>query len=100
MLAPKVHDVTRIRFLLSVVVAATLFTAACATSRPRKQREDPLVRMASFDLDCPKEQLVFQRLGRGAFGVSGCGQRAKYVLLCRQVGSGIFEESDCQWVQN
>jgi hypothetical protein len=100
MRGPKTLLMHPFRFLLCLLATVVFLFESCATSRPRKQQEDPLIRMAAFDLDCPKEQLTFQRLGRGVFGVSGCGQRAKYVLVCREVRSGVFEDSECQWVQN
>jgi hypothetical protein len=42
--------------------------------------------MATFDLDCPREQLEYVKIDEGTWGVSGCGKRTKYVRICRQVG--------------
>lgn len=59
--------------------------------------------MAPFDLDCPEDQLRFERLHKTAWGVSGCGKRTKYVRTCQQVTYGtvgLFHKNKCRWVQN
>lgn len=38
----------------------------------------PGVDLASFDLDCPKEQLEVIDLGNWTIAVRGCGKKAKY----------------------
>ncbi|MFO0759414.1 MAG: hypothetical protein U0359_23170 [Byssovorax sp.] len=45
---------------------------------------------ASFDLSCPREQIVAQELGNHmTMGVSGCGKKATYVYT-----------SDGRWLMN
>ncbi len=62
--------------------------------RPWKDVQGSLPGRASFDLDCPKEQLELRLLNVAAFykyptevGVTGCGKRATYV---RVVGTGVI----------
>jgi hypothetical protein len=91
------HTLTR--YLAYALATAALLTGACATSPPPK-KEHAIVKMAAFDLNCPKEQLSFQEIDSGTWGVVGCGRRTKYVRICRQLGSGVYESSECRWVQN
>jgi hypothetical protein len=74
-----------------------MVTGACAETQ---RREHPIVRMAEFDLNCPKNQLSFTQIDAGTWGAVGCGKRTKYVRLCRQVGTGVFVEDECRWVAN
>jgi hypothetical protein len=71
--------------------------SACATGQPK---EHPVVRMAMFDLNCPREQLSYTKIDDGTWGVVGCGQRRKYVRICRTVGEGILAQDKCRWVAN
>ena len=73
--------------------------AACG-GEPTKMVEHPVVRMAPFDLNCPRESLSYTPIDSGTWGVTGCGRRTKYVKLCRQVGVGMLAHDDCRWVQN
>ena len=36
---------------------------------------------ASFEFDCPSEEIDIKRLDATTFGVSGCGYRSTYVLI-------------------
>jgi hypothetical protein len=71
--------------------------AACAEEKPAQH---PIVGMAQFDLNCPREQLRYFQIDSGTWGVDGCGQRTKYVQICRQVGYGLFTHDECRWVRN
>ncbi|MEZ4335836.1 MAG: hypothetical protein R3B82_04335 [Sandaracinaceae bacterium] len=53
---------------------------------------------ASFDLNCPEDQITAVDLPGEAAGVNGCGQRASYVEHCEQgpYGSRI----NCTWIMN
>jgi hypothetical protein len=82
---------------LAVAVGVLLLCVACESEKPA---EHPIVRMAPFDLDCPKEQLSYTHLDEGTWGVTGCGRRTKYVRICREVGYGMFAHDVCRWVQN
>jgi hypothetical protein len=64
----------------------------CATTN----EVNPLIKRAMFDLDCPREQLSWQKIDNQTFGVRGCGQKATYIESCR--GEGLSET--CVWVRN
>jgi hypothetical protein len=76
---------------LGFVLGLLSLLAAC---EPEKPAEHPIVGMAQFDLQCPKEQLRYFHIAEGIWGVEGCGKRAKYVEICR------YKDYDCHWVQN
>jgi len=46
------------------------------------------LKRATFDLDCPEDQLQIQELTTDTWGVKGCGRRATYII-----------EGDC-WIEN
>jgi hypothetical protein len=87
----------QIRCLAPILAVCALVTSGCATPRTT---EHPIVRMAQFDLNCPRESLSYTQIDDDTWGVVGCGRRTKYVRLCRQVGQGIFIEDHCRWVAN
>ena len=89
----------------TISLAMTLTLLGCAApQRPQIDREKRVDcgRKASFDLDCPEEQLNFRCLADGSvshggwsgmtacisWGVLGCGKKATYVL------------TDLGWVNN
>jgi hypothetical protein len=82
--------------LRAIAVLAMAAASACATT----PKEHPIVRIAMFDLNCPREQLSYTKIDDGTWGVDGCGQRRKYVRICRTVGEGIFAQDRCRWVGN
>ena len=86
-----------IRYLARLLALCLLAASACATA---PEEEHPVVRMAQFDLNCPRAKLSFTRISEDAVGVSGCGRRIKYVRLCHQTGVGMFRDDECQWVTN
>ncbi len=47
---------------------------------------------ASFDLNCPREELRTVQIDARTRGMSGCGHRAAYVKTC--------SDGDCTWVLN
>lgn len=80
---------------MRAVLAAWIACSAllgCATTK----EAHPLTRRASFDFQCPREQLRYTELDERAWGVSGCGKRATYIMACQ--GQGWNEE--CTWVLN
>src|SRR5436853_2127081 len=83
-----------------LTVLAALASAGCEAEASGKPAEHPIVHLAPFDLDCPREQLHYTQLTPTTWGVTGCGRRTKYVKVCRQVGTGIFISDDCRWIQN
>ena len=76
------------------VVAALLVCGmglGCATNSVH-----PLTRRASFDFQCPQDQLRYVKLDDRAVGVAGCSKRATYIESC--VGKDWDEA--CTWVLN
>jgi hypothetical protein len=66
---------TKISFLL--VTTYVLLLSGCATTQ---DKVNFLRERASFDLDCPKEQITGQELNNGQYmGIKGCGKKAVYV---------------------
>ena len=87
-----------IRYLARVFAVCLLAAGACATA---PEEEHPIVRMAVFDLNCPRGQLSFMRLSEDAVGASGCGRRIKYVRVWREGQFGTMPVDDeCQWISN
>ena len=54
---------------------------------------DTLVKRASFDLKCPKEQLTVSDLGERTKGVTGCDKQATYVFRPSHQNKG-------DWIMN
>lgn len=67
---------------------------SCATT----SELDNLRKRASFEMNCPENQLRISNLDEEgkAYGVNACGQRAVYLWHCS--GGGLMEE--CKWVLN
>ena len=103
----------KISVLSATTLLATLAVAGCAT--PPAQILDSMeptaintaVQRGRFELNCPDVQAAllsrelmqpaietvrFQGIQRGAFtiGVSGCGQRRTYQIICPEGGAGCF----------
>jgi hypothetical protein len=65
--------------------------AAWHDPSPSEERVDELVERASFDLDCPADQLETRQLGNeDTLGAKGCGRRATYV----------YDENHKRWLLN
>ena len=64
---------------MRALVLGVFMLAACAHT------EHQLIKRASFDLSCPKEQVKWTELdsNRTTYGAAGCGQRATYVYNAR-----------------
>jgi hypothetical protein len=54
---------------------------------------------ASFDLNCPPDQLSIVKLDDRTIGVQGCAQRATYIENCGMV-DGYGGKHGCTWVMN
>jgi hypothetical protein len=75
-----------------------LGTVALLSSCAAPQRkEHPIVNLAVFDLNCPKAQLTYAQIDEKNWGVAGCGQRVRYVEMCRR---NQYNLEECQWVSN
>ncbi len=88
-----------VTWAVAMVIGSVFAHAGCQTPET-KPPEHPVVRMAPFDLECPKEKLSYHQLDENTWGVIGCERRTKYVRICRQVGQGFFTSDECQWVKN
>jgi hypothetical protein len=71
---------------LAILILSLVFlnSLGCAVEYNNKYRND-LLRRATFDLNCPAEKLTLVELQRfneiiTSYGVTGCEQRATYVL--------------------
>ena len=75
--------------LKSIVVVSVVVLSGCG-SLNNKAAKESLSERASFELNCPSEQLdfkVFQKKIDGfvtSYGVSGCNKRAVYVDVDQQ----------------
>ena len=69
------------RIIMSTFFLAYLASACATMTAAQRFRESSGLERASFDLDCPKEQLNVVTLGKHTMqvGVTGCGKRAVYV---------------------
>ncbi|MBI4820654.1 MAG: hypothetical protein HY791_30600 [Deltaproteobacteria bacterium] len=80
----------RIPVILGVIAAGVL-TGACGATR------EQLVKRASFDLNCPAEQLEVHELDGRTNGIRGCGRQATYVEQCEVVQGS---RGNCTWIMN
>ncbi len=68
-----------------VLMAATCtMLASCGvfqTSHYDQVMEDKVKRKASFDLQCPQNEIQVVNIDRGSFGAVGCEKRINYVGL-------------------
>jgi hypothetical protein len=96
----QAYSSTRRVLAAGVTLILSLFAPACAPAQPAKAAEHPIVKMAMFDLDCPRDQLQYTQIDAATWGVAGCGRRTKYVRVCRQVWVGGPLVDECRWMQN
>jgi hypothetical protein len=75
---------------ICLLALALLLIAACGATSQQ------LVRRASFDLNCPQEQISVHQIDRRTRGARGCGQRAVYIQSCQGGGTAAA----CTWVLN
>ena len=80
-------------FVVMLAVSALLL-GSCVQS-PQK-RENPILGIAAFDLNCPKGNLSIKVIERTVWGVSGCGRRGRYIYVCRRSRQTGLEE--CTWI--
>jgi hypothetical protein len=60
----------------------------------------PVVEVAPSDLDCPAEQIRYEKFDDSAIGVSGCGKQATYERTCYTVfeyGTHGPYHTECKW---
>jgi hypothetical protein len=75
------------------ILAVSAFPFACGGATVEQ-----LGPRASFDLNCPSNQLSVVKLDERTMGVQGCGQRATYVESCTSVDG--YGKHGCTWVMN
>ncbi len=68
--------------------------AGCASSNMGANQAQ-LMERASFDLDCPKKEILVTDLGDSARGVRGCGKQASYIETC--TGQRGYATTTCTW---
>ena len=72
---------------------------------PKGPKRHPVAVRAPFDLNCPREQLSYNRLDKKTMGVAGCGRRATYVRVCHDRigdswGNHVSTYVECSWMLN
>lgn len=66
------------------VLAAVLILPGCASVDTYAM--PALKKQASFDMNCPEDQLQVQETGKFKYGVRGCEKRASYAMyMCSRV---------------
>jgi hypothetical protein len=65
--------------LIAVPFLLAALAAGCATM-DESYAVPALHKQASFDLNCPADQLQIQEIGEDKYGVEGCHRRASYAL--------------------
>jgi hypothetical protein len=68
------------RALLGFTFLASFVLSAGCVTMDESYAVPALHKQASFDLNCPQDQLQIQQLGQDKYGVEGCHRRASYVL--------------------
>ena len=100
------------RSILLGLFTVSLLATGCATSSKSSKptaaapKVDAValkvVAQASFDLQCPKEELVTQKISddaammgvhNGTYGVRGCGRQATYKTSCGIGMCTVFNEA-------
>jgi hypothetical protein len=69
----------KILLILAIVVFAAVLPA-CAVSKGEKM--NVALNRATFDLNCPRNQLNIVDLSNDTYGITGCYQRATYLVQC------------------
>jgi hypothetical protein len=84
----------------SLMVLLSLCLGACESPEAKLAKQvDDLERRASFDLNCPREQIDWTTLSERSRGATGCGRQASYVWVCRQNPHYAYEDT-CEWFMN
>ncbi len=52
-----------------------------------------VLKPAAFELNCDQAQLTMQKIGQAQYGVSGCGKRATFGVMCRFDGDEVVKDS-------
>jgi hypothetical protein len=91
----------RMRTVGSLGMATLALLSGCAgrtpeAQGPKERPVHPVAMTAQFDLNCPRSELRYQKLGEGHWGAVGCGKRARYrcereanKAVAKQTTSGV-----------
>jgi hypothetical protein len=89
--------------LVSLAMVGALI--GCAGSQTKVEEKPkpvhPVVKQASFDLNCPRPELRYLQIAPDQWGAVGCGKRARYKRHCQQRvadGHGVRFEDHCSWM--
>jgi hypothetical protein len=85
-----------LKFVLGTI-ASTLVACTPILDTSEASR-DQLLSRASFDLDCPRNQIRTVTIDDRTVGVRGCDQRGTYIEQCDHDRFG--GPVDCTWVLN
>jgi hypothetical protein len=76
-----------------LIAATTIALVGCTGSANR----DQLLKRASFDLKCTKDEISVSKIDSRTRGVRGCGWQATYISTCDHLsGNGL--PVNCTWV--
>jgi len=103
------HEETTMNARLATIASAALLLAACQTTQQIMDASQPQAmsiaqRRGAFEMNCPaataqvlsREEVPPVLQFRGTprleytIGVSGCGQRGTFLVICPEDGSGCF----------
>lgn len=87
--------VRRSKLLCALGLGVSWTSSACRSPEPAKH---PVVEMAQYDLDCPREAIEYDQTSERTIGASGCGRETKYIRHCQPMRHGYTEE--CTWVED
>jgi hypothetical protein len=79
-----------------ILIGVTAIMAGCAYATHAQ-----LLDRASFDLNCPEEQLRIERIDSRTRGVRGCGRQGVYIENCQTCSVGdnnSQQRCNCTWV--
>jgi hypothetical protein len=79
----------------TITLSLLLLSVSCSAPTPPPES---VLDKATFDLNCPKEQLSKQMLDSDTVGVRGCDRQAKYVKVCH--ATMTFPGKECKWLRN
>jgi hypothetical protein len=79
-------------------LAAAVIACTPGLDDPGEASRDQLLSRASFDLDCPRNNLRTVTIDDRTVGVRGCDQRVTYLEQCDRDRYGNPE--NCTWVLN
>ncbi len=90
--------------VIGVAVTGITVVVISACGAPAPKGPNAFARRASFDLNCPVEQLDFVPIKESSprtYGVIGCHRRTTYTEACSTAAYGMYGiERRCVWVMD